>query len=72
MSYEEEFPQSSFHVERTLNGLIKIECPSVMFVRDDTAAEMGKVLFAMIGAEVIFADPGQTVIRSNGNGKIIR
>ena len=64
----------SFHVDRVLDGRVKIVCPPVMLVPPDVAVEMARAILVMAGVEVIFADAGQTVIRppgviGKGNGR---
>ena len=63
--------QETFHVDRVLDGRVKIMCPPVMLVPVEMAVEMARAILVMAGVEVVFADPGQTVIRPpgrNGNG----
>ena len=62
----------TFHVERLFDGRVKIVCTSpIMVVPPDIAVAMGKALVEYGGGEVIFVDPGTTVIRpGNGNGLI--
>ena len=67
-----EVSQGRFYVERDLSGRVRIECPALMLIPPDVAVAMARAILEMAGVEVIFADPGQTVIKSNGNGKIIR
>jgi len=67
--------QGRFHVRRELSGAVRIECPPVMVIPPALAVEMARQILRFAGVEVIFSDPGQTVIRppgGNGNGKIIR
>jgi hypothetical protein len=66
--------QGVFHVERDLSGRIKIEMPPVILVPIEVAVEIARAILVMAGVEVIFADPGQTVIRppgamAKGNGR---
>jgi hypothetical protein len=69
----QEVSQGRFHVERDLSGRVVIEMPPVVIVPADVAIEMARAILTIAGVEVLFADPGQTVIRGgNGNGKIIR
>jgi len=58
--------QGSFHVERTLDGRVRIMCPPVMIVPVEYAIRMAHALLTQANVEVVFADPGQTVIRPNG------
>ena len=72
-----EVSQGRFYVERDLSGRVRIECPPIVLVPPDVAVAMARAILEMAGVEVVFADPGQTVIRGqalrgNGNGKIIR
>ena len=66
--------RDTFHVDRMLDGSVKITVTSpVMVVPPDIAVQMGRALFSMAGVETVLAEPGQTVIRpprGNGNGII--
>jgi 3-dehydroquinate synthase class II len=68
-----EVSQGRFNVRRDLSGRIRIECPPLMVIPCDVAVQMATAILQTAGAEVIFSDPGSTVIRGgNGNGKVIR
>jgi len=62
--------QGRFNVRRDLSGRVRIECPPIMLIPPDVAVQMATAILQTAGVEVQFVNPGQTVIRSNGNGAI--
>jgi len=60
--------QGRFNVRRDLSGRVRIECPPLMLVPPDVAVAMAKAMLEIAGVAVQFVNPGQTVIRGNGNG----
>ena len=60
--------QGRFNVRRDLSGRVRIECPPVMLIPPDVAVQMATAILQTAGVEVNFINPGQTVIRGNGNG----
>jgi hypothetical protein len=58
--------QGDFHVRRDLDGRVRVTCPPVMLLPVETTIEIAKALLQIAGVEVIFAAPGQTVIRPPG------
>ena len=63
--------QGDFNVTRRLDGALVFSCPSRFVVAPNVAVEIVKAIVHELGGEMIFADPGQTVIRPparNGNG----
>jgi hypothetical protein len=65
--------QGDFNVTRLLDGSLRFVAPAVFVVSAAGAVQIAKAILQEAGVEVIFADPGQTVIRppvraGNGNG----
>ena len=68
--------QDTFNVRRELDGRVRITVTApIMLVPPEIALQIGRALFEICGGEVVFADPGQTVIAppkarlvGNGNG----
>jgi hypothetical protein len=60
--------QGRFNVRRDLSGRIRIECPPIMLIPPDVAVQMATAILQTAGVGVEFINPGQTLIRSNGNG----
>jgi hypothetical protein len=65
--------QGDFTVTRLLDGNLRFNCPPSFVVAPNVAMEIIRVITDRLGGEVLFADPGQTVIRPprqlvNGNG----
>jgi hypothetical protein len=66
--------QGNFNVTRLLDGSVQFTGPAVFVVSPAGAVQIAKAILQEVGVEVIFADPGQTVIRppavgkGNGNG----
>ena len=61
------------NIKRMLDGSVQYLGPSAFNAPPVIAIEMARAILTIAGVEVLFADPGQTVIRGgNGNGKIIR
>jgi hypothetical protein len=65
--------QGDFNVTRLLDGSLRFMGPPVFVVSRAGAVQIAKAILQEAGVEVIFADPGQTVIRppvwaGNGNG----
>ena len=72
--------QGTINIKRTLDGLIEftlVSEPSFevkqFIVREHVAFQIVQAILHELGGEVIFADPGQSVIRppglaGNGNG----
>ena len=63
--------QGTFRVRRHGDGRVWITQPPEVIVPRDVAVAMARAILEMAGVEVVFADPGQTVIRGNGNGKML-
>jgi len=62
--------QGRFNVRRDLSGRIRIECPPIMLIPPDVAVQMATAILQTAGVGVEFINPGQTLIRSNGNGML--
>jgi len=63
--------QGRFNVRRDLSGRVRIElCGGIALVPPDIAAKIGVAILQMAGVEVHTINPGQTLIRPNGNGAI--
>jgi len=60
--------QGRFNVRRDLSGRVRIECPPLMLIPVDVAVRMATAIMQIAGVEVQWINPGQTVIRGNGNG----
>ena len=60
--------QGTFRVRPHGDGRVWIEQPPIVIVPRPVAVQMAEAILRVAGVEVIFADPGQTVIRGNGNG----
>ena len=65
--------QGDFNVTRLLDGSLRFSGPSVFVVSPAGAVQIARAILTEAGVDVIFADPGQTVIRpparaGNGNG----
>jgi len=60
--------QGRFNVRRDLSGRVRIECPPIMLIPPDVAVRLATAILQTVGVEVQFINPGQTVIRGNGNG----
>jgi hypothetical protein len=67
--------QGDFNVTRLLDGSLRFMGPPVFVVSPAGAVQIATAILQEAGVEVVFADPGQTVIRppaalvkSNGNG----
>jgi hypothetical protein len=56
---------SEFHVRRRLDGTVAIHCPPTV-VPPALAVEIARAILHEAGAEVVVADPSQTVIRPPG------
>jgi hypothetical protein len=73
--------QGSFNVTRLLDGAVRFMCPPCFIVSPQGAVQIAKAILQEAGVTVVFADPGQTVIRppvmrsqqhlqrGNGNGQ---
>jgi hypothetical protein len=64
--------QGDFNVTRLLDGSVRFVGPPCFVVGPAIAVQIARAILHEAGVEVIFADPGQTVIRpakGNGNGK---
>jgi hypothetical protein len=65
--------QGDFNVTRLLDGSIRFMGPVCFVVSPMGAVQIARAILHEAGVEVIFADPGQTVIRppgrNGGNGK---
>jgi hypothetical protein len=69
--------QGSFNVTRLLDGSLRFMGPPCFIVSPQSAVQIAKAILAEAGVTVVFADPGQTVIRppghylqkGNGNGQ---
>jgi hypothetical protein len=60
-----------FNVRRLLDGSVQFMGPAVFVAPPPVAMEIVRAILHELGCEVVFADPGQTVIRpprGNGNG----
>jgi hypothetical protein len=72
----EGLSQGEFNVTRLLDGSLRFSCPPVFVVAPPVGVAIARAILDQVGVEVIFADPGQTVIRpphaGNGNGKLMR
>jgi len=69
--------QGDFNVRRLLDGSLRFTSPPVFVVGPEVGMQIARAILHQLGCEVVFADPGQTVIRpphhaGNGNGGIIR
>ena len=65
--------QGDFNVTRLLDGSLRFSGPPVFVVSPAGAVQIARAILTEAGVDVIFADPGQTVIRpparaGNGNG----
>jgi hypothetical protein len=64
--------QGDFNVTRLLDGSLRFMGPPVFVVGPEVAMQIARAILDQVGVEVVFADPGQTVIRppraGNGNG----
>ena len=63
--------QGDFNVTRLLDGSLRFSMPPCFVVSPAIAVMIAKAILQEVGCEVVFADPGQTVIRPpgrNGNG----
>jgi len=65
--------QGDFNVTRLLDGSLRFSMPPCFVVAPAIAVMIAKAILQEVGCEVVFADPGQTVIRppglaGNGNG----
>jgi hypothetical protein len=66
--------QGEINVRRLLDGSVRYLGPPCFIVSPQGAIEIARALLHEAGVEVIFADPGQTVIRPSsvfgkGNGR---
>jgi hypothetical protein len=73
----EVLSQGDFNVTRLLDGSLRFSCPPVFVVAPNVALQIITAIVDQLGGELLFADPGQTVIRpptkaGNGNGGLIR
>ena len=73
----EGLSQGEFNVTRLLDGSLRFSCPPIFVVGPLIGLQIVKAILDQLGGEVIFADPGQTVIRpptkaGNGNGGLMR
>jgi hypothetical protein len=55
--------QGTFRVWRNLAGAIEITMPPHVELRIPVAVQIAQAILRECGVQVIFADPGQTVIR---------
>ena len=55
--------QGDFNVTRLLDGSLRFSMPPVFVVAPAIAVQIASAILHEAGIEVIFADPGQTVIR---------
>jgi hypothetical protein len=68
--------QGEFNVTRLLDGSLRFSMPPVFVVPPAVAVMIARAILQEAGVEVVFADPGQTVIRppavvkGNGNGAV--
>jgi hypothetical protein len=66
--------QGDFNVTRLLDGSLRFSMPPVFVVAPAVAVMIARAILAEAGVDVIFADPGTTVIRppglGNGNGAL--
>jgi hypothetical protein len=60
--------QGDFNVTRLLDGSLRFMGPVCFVVSPMGAVQIAKAILQEAGVEVIFADPGQTVIRQPGLG----
>jgi hypothetical protein len=64
--------QGEFNVTRLLDGSVRFSMPPVFVVAPAVAVMIARAILQEAGVDVMFADPGQTVIRppglGNGNG----
>lgn len=59
-----DFQGGKMHIRRRLDGAVRIEFGSeVILVSPQNAVELAKALLKEAGVDVVFAEPGQTVIR---------
>jgi len=55
--------QGDFNVTRLLDGSLRFMGPAVFVVSPQVAVQIAEAILRTAGIEVVFADPGQTVIR---------
>ena len=67
-----EVSQGTFRVRRHGDGRVWITQPPEVIVPASVAFEMAMAILRMAGVEVMMADSGTTVIRGNGNGKVLK
>jgi hypothetical protein len=63
--------QGDFNVTRLLDGSVRFVGPPVFVVSPAIAVQIARAILHEAGVEVVFADPGRTVIRppaGNGHG----
>jgi len=58
-----EQSQGEFNVRRLLDGSLQFMCPPVFVVSAQGGLQIVRAILSELGGEVIFADPGQTIIR---------